>query len=54
MAEREYLVEQEYFNLDKTQSITIKIPKDKRRKSICQKGLAFKHRSRVFCGGSYL
>jgi len=28
MAEREYLVEQEYFNLDKTQSITIKIPKD--------------------------
>ena len=28
MAEREYLVEQEYFNLDKTESITIKIPKD--------------------------
>lgn len=28
MAEREYLVEQEYFNLDKTDSITIKIPKD--------------------------
>ena len=28
MAEREYLVEQEYYNLDKTESIVIKIPKD--------------------------
>ena len=28
MAEREYLIEQEYFNLDKSESIIIKIPKD--------------------------
>jgi len=28
MAEREYLVEQEYYNLDSSESITIKIPKD--------------------------